>query len=33
MGLDMYLQTENKQTGKVVIIHSWRKAIKLEIGL
>lgn len=25
-GLDMYLQTENKQTGKAVIIHSWRKA-------
>lgn len=26
MGLDMYLQTENRQTGKTVIIHSWRKA-------
>ncbi|WP_349550087.1 hypothetical protein [Leuconostoc pseudomesenteroides] len=26
MGLDMYLQAENKQTGKSRLLHSWRKA-------
>lgn len=26
MGLDMYLQAENKQTGEGRLVHSWRKA-------
>lgn len=26
MGLDMYLQVKNKQTGEDRLIHSWRKA-------
>ncbi|WP_349535085.1 hypothetical protein [Leuconostoc citreum] len=26
MGLDMYLQAKNKQTGEGRLVHSWRKA-------
>lgn len=26
MGLDMFLQAENKQTGEERLVHSWRKA-------
>lgn len=26
MGLDMFLQAENKQTGEGRLVHSWRKA-------